>query len=217
MVKISPSILSADFSRLGEQIQEAERASADCIHIDVMDGHFVPNITIGPVVVQWIRKVTKLPFHTHLMIENPEKYIPRFIDAGSDLIIVHIETCPSLQAVLDLIKQKGAEAGICLNPGTPAEQIIPFLDKISQVLVMTVNPGFGAQAFMTDMLPKIERIGREKQGRSLAFDISVDGGIYPDTAPLVYRAGARILVAGNAVFGKGDAGENIRALRASCA
>jgi ribulose-phosphate 3-epimerase len=216
MLKIAPSILSADFSKLGEQIHEAEKAGADYIHVDVMDGHFVPNITIGPLVVKALKKVTDLPLDTHLMIENPEKYIPRFAEAGSGLLTVHIETCPKVQDTLKLIHDQGVKAGLTLNPATPFAAMEKYLDRIDLLLIMTVNPGFGAQAFMLDMLPKIERAAELKKKNGYRYEIEVDGGIATDTLPLVYAAGARVMVAGNAIFGKGNIAENIKSLRKAC-
>jgi len=199
-VKLAPSILSADFGRLGEQVAEATKAGADYIHIDVMDGHFVPQITIGAPVVAAIRKWTNLPLDVHLMVEAPEHQINQFADAGADIITVHIEACPHIHRVVQTIKELGIKAGVSLNPATPIdtlEEIIPSLDL---VLVMTVNPGFGGQAFIEDMLDKVAHLHAELDRRGLATELEVDGGINALVAPRVVRAGARVLVAGAAVF-----------------
>jgi ribulose-phosphate 3-epimerase len=200
-VKIAPSILSADFSRLGEQVQEAEAAGADYIHVDVMDGHFVPNITMGPVVVKAVRRATKLPLDVHLMIEAPERYLEQFCVAGADHLIVHVETCPHLHRTVQQIKELECRAGVTLNPATPVtslEEILPYVD---QVLVMTVNPGFGGQAFIKSMVPKIQRVRSMLDAIGSQAELEVDGGIDPETAPEVVEAGARVLVAGAATFG----------------
>jgi ribulose-phosphate 3-epimerase len=215
-VKIAPSILSADFSILGEQIKAAQEGGADYIHVDVMDGHFVPNITIGPVVVKWIRKITDAFLDTHLMIENPEKYIPVFAEAGATNLTVHIETCPDIKKTFELIRQYGVRVGLTLSPPTPFSAVEKYLGDIDLLLIMTVNPGFGAQEFITDMVPKIERAFELKEKMGYTYEIEVDGGIAVETAPVVYKAGARVFVAGNAVFGKGDIKENIRKIRQAC-
>ncbi len=199
-IKIAPSILSADFGRLGEQVAEATRAGADYIHIDVMDGHFVPNITVGAPVVAAIRHSTNLPLDVHLMIEAPEHHINQFADAGADIITVHIEACPHIHRVVQTIKDLGVKAGVSLNPGTPMdmlEEILPFLDL---VLVMTVNPGFGGQVFIEGMLDKIAHLRAELDRMNLATELEVDGGINAEVAPRVVKAGARVLVGGAAVF-----------------
>jgi ribulose-phosphate 3-epimerase len=200
MIKIAPSILSADFSRLGEQVSEVEEAGAELVHIDVMDGHFVPNITMGPLVVRALKKQTKLPLDVHLMIENPEKYVDAFADAGSDIITVHAEACPDLPAVVQKIKDRGVKAGVAISPPTPVSALDGVIDKIQMVVVMTVNPGFGGQKFMTEVLSKV----RELRERRADLDIEIDGGICVDTAPQAVEAGANILVAGNAIFGNED-------------
>jgi len=200
-IKISPSILSADFSRLGEQVTAAEAAGADYIHVDVMDGHFVPNITIGPLVVRGVRRATSLPLDVHLMIESPERYVAEFCDAGANGLTVHVETCPHLHRTVQQIKELGCWAGVTLNPSTPVtslEEILPYVDL---VLVMTVNPGFGGQSFIETMLAKIQRIRRMLDELGSHADLEVDGGIDPHTTPRVVRAGANVLVAGNAIFG----------------
>ncbi len=215
MIKIAPSILSADFAKLGEEIGEAERGGADWIHVDVMDGRFVPNITIGPLVVSAIRPHTKLPLDVHLMIENPDRYIGDFVKAGADLISVHAEACPHLHRTLHLIKDSGIKAGVALNPATPLAMIEHILDEeLDLVLIMTVNPGFGGQKFIPAMLPKIRAL-REKAGERglLGLHIEVDGGINETMARLVALAGADVLVAGNAIFGETDREDAIARLR----
>jgi len=204
MIKIVPSILSADFARLGEQVREAEAAGADGIQIDVMDGHFVPNITVGPLVVEAVRRVTRLPLEAHLMIENPDRYVANFADAGADLIIVHQEVTPHLQRIVQQIKDLGKRAGVALNPATPSLVLEEILECLDLVLVMTVNPGFGGQEFIPGTLPKIRRVRQMMAQRGLACDLEVDGGIHAVTAPLVVAAGANVLVVGNAVFGDGE-------------
>ncbi len=214
MIKIAPSILSADFARLGEQVAEAEAAGADYIHVDVMDGHFVPNITFGPLVVAAIRPVTELPLDVHLMIEEPERYIEQFAKAGADILTVHQEACPHLHRVIEGIKRLGVRAGVSLNPATPLntlEEILPYVDL---VLLMTVNPGFGGQEFIEEMLPKIERMRRMLDERGLKCELEVDGGINTDTAPKVVAAGADVLVAGEAIFGAEEGvAEAVRRIR----
>ena len=199
-IKIAPSILSADFSRLGEQVGEAARAGADYIHVDVMDGHFVPNITIGPLVVAAVRRSTQVPLDVHLMIEAPDKYIKNFADAGANIITVHIETCPHINRTIQYIKSVGAKAGVALNPGTPVEMVNEILPGIDLILLMTVNPGFGGQAFIPETLDKITRLRGEMKRRNITAELEVDGGINTTTAPEVVKAGAQVLVAGAAVF-----------------
>jgi len=200
MVGLVPSILSADFTRLGEQVREAEAAGAQRIQVDVMDGHFVPNITMGPMVVEAVRRCTGLPLEAHLMITNPEQYIENFAAAGADVIIVHQEVCPHLNRVIHQIKTAGKMAGVALNPSTPVfmlEDVFSFLDL---VLIMTINPGFGGQEFIPETLPKIVHARQMITHRSLHCDVEVDGGIHEATAPLVVQAGANLLVAGSAVY-----------------
>ncbi len=218
MIKLAPSILSADFARLGEHIAEAERAGADYIHVDVMDGHFVPNITIGPLVVKAIRPHTRLPLDVHLMIEAPERYIGNFANAGADIITVQQETCVHLRRVVEQIKGFNKSAGVAINPATPhstLEEIFPYVDL---VLVMTVNPGLGGQSFIETMLPKIAAMRKmiDVRGFASRIELEVDGGINAETAPRVVAAGARVLVAGNAIFNsKASVAEAIRTLRES--
>jgi ribulose-phosphate 3-epimerase len=200
-IKLAPSILSADFTKLGAQVAEAERAGADRIHVDVMDGHFVPNITFGPVVVKWLRPVTTIPLEVHLMIEAPERYLEDFARAGADTLIVHQEGAVHLHRTVQLIKQLGKKAGVVINPATPAgvlEEILPDLDL---VLVMTVNPGFGGQRFIEETLPKLRKVRRMIDEVNPTCELEVDGGIDVETLPHVVAAGARVLVAGSAVFG----------------
>jgi ribulose-phosphate 3-epimerase len=214
MIKIAPSILSADFSRLGEEIKEVEAAGADWIHVDVMDGHFVPNLTIGPLVVEAIRPQTRLPLDVHLMIEEPDRYIPAFARSGADWISVHVEACPHLHRTVHLIKEHGAKAGVVLNPATPAGVLEPILSDVDLILLMTVNPGFGGQKFIASVLPKIGQVRDmlQRAGR-MNVALEVDGGINPQTAADVVVQGANVLVAGSAVFGAEDRVEAIRRLR----
>ena len=215
MIKIAPSILSADFSRLGEDIQAVDRAGADYIHVDVMDGHFVPNITIGPLVVEALRKVTDKPLDVHLMIENPDLYIPEFAKAGADIITVHQEAVPHLHRTIQLIKSMGIKAGVSLNPATPVDTLDVILDELDLVLVMSVNPGFGGQAFIPSALDKIRALRQRITQRGLATELEVDGGIKIDNIRAVVAAGADVLVAGSAVFNTDDYTATISALRKS--
>jgi len=203
-VKIAPSILSADFARLGEQVKEAEKAGADRIHVDVMDGHFVPNITIGPLVVKALRPITALPLEVHLMIENPDRYLDDFAKAGADTLQVHVEGAIHLNRTLQHIKHLGKKAGVVINPATSPALIAEVLGDVDMVLVMTVNPGFGGQAFIPSTVGKIERVRRMLDAVKPEVEIEVDGGIDAKTAPEAIRAGARVLVAGSAVFGASD-------------
>ena len=211
MIKIAPSLLSADFARLAEELETV--ADADILHLDVMDGHFVPNITIGPPIIKALRKRTKLPFDCHLMISEPQKYIDRFLDAGADMISIHVETEPHLQRALQMIRDGGAKAGIAINPATSAETLSSAIEFCDYVLVMTVNPGFGGQKFIEPVVPKIRHISRLIRERGLGVEIEVDGGIDGKTAPAVVAAGATILVAGSAVFGQTDRAGAIQNIR----
>jgi len=213
-VAIAPSILSADFARLAEEVRVVEKAGADWVHVDVMDGHFVPNITVGPVVVKWLNKHTALKQDVHLMIENPEKYIPVFADAGAWLLTVHLEACRRPAETLRLIKRLGCRTGISVRPRTPVQKIKPYLKDLDLVLIMTVEPGFGGQAFMPDMLPKVTWTREEIKRLGTKCWVEVDGGINADTAPLTVRAGADALVAGNAIFGHPRPAQALKQLRA---
>ena len=213
-IKIAPSLLSANFAKLAEEIATVEE-SADILHLDVMDGHFVPNITMGPAIIKACRAVSKLKFDCHLMIENPQLYIDRFLDAGADMISVHQEAEPHLQRALQLIRDGGAKAGIAINPATPAESLTTSIEFCDFVLVMTVNPGFGGQRFIEPVVPKIRHIAQMIRQRGLPVEIEVDGGIDARTAPAVVSAGATILVAGSAVFGHQDRTAAMESIRAS--
>ena len=212
MIELAPSILSADFARLAEQVRDATEGGGTVIHVDVMDGHFVPNITIGPPVVKSLRKATDLPLDCHLMIENPDQYIPEFVEAGADWISVHQEACRHLNRTLHLIRSHGAVAGVVINPATPVETLSEVLDIVDYVLVMSVNPGFGGQKFIPGAVHKIRGLADLRAQRGLNYRIEVDGGIALDTVADVVRAGAEILVAGNAVFGQGDPKSNAQKL-----
>ena len=214
MVELLPSILSADFARLADQVAAAERGGGTVIHVDVMDGHFVPNITLGPPVVKSLRKATKLPLDCHLMIENPNDYIGAFADAGADWVSVHYEACPHLHRTLELISNHGMKPGVVLNPATRVEVLEEILPMLHHVLVMSVNPGFGGQKFIPFSLNKIRSLVEIRQKLGLTFRIEVDGGVAHDTIPAIVQAGAELLVAGNAVFGSGDPEANARALLA---
>lgn len=213
MIKIAPSILSADFARLGEEIRKVESAGADMIHIDVMDGHFVPNLTFGPPVVAALRKFTGLTFDVHLMVSNPQELIVPFAGAGADLITVHAETAPHLSRLLQNIREAGCKAAVALNPATPLCVVEEVLTDLDMVLLMSVNPGFGGQKFIASVLDKITRLRAMANKRGLTFDIQVDGGINETTASGVIAAGANILVAGSAIYGSQDMKETIRKLR----
>ena len=215
MVELLPSILSADFARLGEEVAAAERGGVTVIHVDVMDGHFVPNITIGPPVVKCLRKATSLPLDCHLMIENPNAFRPAFADAGANWVSVHYEACPHLHRSLELIAQYGMKPGVVLNPASGVETILDILPMVHHVLVMSVNPGFGGQEFIPFSLEKIRRLVELRQELGLAFRIEVDGGVAHDTVAQIVQAGAELLVAGNAVFGGGHPEQDARALLAA--
>jgi ribulose-phosphate 3-epimerase len=216
MIKIAPSILSADFSRLGEEIKAAEKAGADLIHVDVMDGHFVPNITIGPLVVKAVKKVASVPLDVHLMIEDPDKYIKDFAESGADIITVHSEASVHLHRSVQNIKECGVKAAVSINPATPVgniELILPFVDM---VLLMSVNPGFGGQKFIPEVLPKIQQLKSLLTGISLKVDIEVDGGVTVDNVAEVQAAGADIVVMGSAFYNSKDYAETVRLVRERC-
>jgi ribulose-phosphate 3-epimerase len=212
LIELAPSILSADFARLGEQVRAASEGGASVVHVDIMDGHFVPNLTIGPPVVKSLRKVTKLPLDCHLMIQNPDEFIPAFAEAGADWISVHQEACRHLNRTLQLIKSHNCLAGAVINPATPVNTLAEVLDLVDYVLVMSVNPGFGGQKFIPGTLHKMRQLSEIRSQRGLAFRIEVDGGVSLDTVGDVVRAGGEILVAGNAVFGSGDPRRNAETL-----
>lgn len=212
-IKVAPSILSADFSQLADEIIKIEQAGADWVHIDVMDGHFVPNLTFGPPVVAAIRKVTKLPFDVHLMVNNPQDLIESFVKAGADIITIHAETAPHLHRLLQNIKEHGKKAGVSLNPSTPLTVIEEVLTDVDMILIMSVNPGFGGQQFIPGAVDKIVRLKKMLNERRLNVDIEVDGGVNATTARQVIAAGANILVAGSAVYGAPDITQAIKAIR----
>ncbi len=212
--RIAPSILSANFQELGAELAAVERAGADWIHIDVMDGRFVPNLTVGPLVVEAAKRSCSLPLDVHLMIEEPDRYIENFVDAGASTVGVHVETCPHLHRTVARIRECGARASVVLNPSTPAESLELVLGDIDQVLVMTVNPGFGGQRFIAGMLPKIEKIRGWIDARGLSVDLEVDGGIGPETIVAAAAAGANVFVAGTAIFKTPSYADAIQALRA---
>jgi ribulose-phosphate 3-epimerase len=215
-VKIAPSILSADFARLGEQIREAEEGGADWIHVDVMDGHFVPNITIGPLIAEAARRSTRLPVDVHLMIEHPERYLEAFAKAGADYLTVHVETCPHLHRTVQQIRELGAKAGVTLNPATPVDALAEILPYVDLVLVMSVNPGFGGQSYIPTSTAKIARVRAmiDALGRGGEVELQVDGGVAPDTIAEVVGAGATVVVAGSAVYNRrAGVADNLRALR----
>ncbi|PAB01472.1 ribulose-phosphate 3-epimerase [Enterococcus canintestini] len=212
-MKIAPSILSADFANLARDIQLVEKAGADYIHVDVMDGHFVPNITIGPAVVAAIRPVTKLPLDCHLMIEKPENYIPDFAKAGADIINVHVEATPHIHRALQMIKNANVKAGVTINPGTPVAAIQHVLQMADLVLVMTVNPGFGGQAFIPEAVEKVKELKALKEEFGYHYEIEVDGGIVPDTAKICQAAGADVFVAGSYIYNAPDPEDRIATLK----
>jgi ribulose-phosphate 3-epimerase len=214
-IKISPSILSADFSILGDEIKSLEQAGADLIHVDVMDGHFVQNITMGPPIIKMIRKCTKLPFDVHLMISPVEKYIKAFADAGSDIITIHPEATDNLKRAVSTIKSLGKKAGVSLNPKTPISALMDVINDIDLILIMSVNPGFAGQSFMGEVLPKVTELRKLINDKKLKIDIEIDGGINFETAPLAVKAGANILVSGTTIF-SGSLKDNIQKLR-NCA
>ncbi|MHB8882062.1 MAG: ribulose-phosphate 3-epimerase [Thermodesulfovibrionales bacterium] len=213
MIKISPSILSADFARLADEIKAAEAAGADMLHIDVMDGHFVPNITIGPFVVEAIRKVTTLPLDVHLMIDDPDRYLSDFIRAGSDILTVHLEAAVHLHRTVQEIRAAGVKAGVSINPATPVEELTEIIHDLDMVLLMSVNPGFGGQEFIPHTLDKLERLKKMIREKGLTVAIEVDGGVKPDNARRVAGAGADILVMGSAFFKSGDYTATMKTIR----
>ncbi|MFD1067185.1 ribulose-phosphate 3-epimerase [Oceanobacillus locisalsi] len=213
MTKIAPSILSADFAKLGEEIKDVERGGADYIHVDVMDGHFVPNITIGPLIADAIQPITKLPLDVHLMIENPDAYIPLFAKSAS-IITVHQEACVHLHRTLQLIRSYDVKPGVVINPGTPAEMIKPILPEVDLVLLMTVNPGFGGQAFIKEVIPKVAQIAAWRDEMGLDFEIEIDGGVNEETASICTANGADVLVAGSAIFNQENRKEAMDEIRA---
>jgi ribulose-phosphate 3-epimerase len=216
MIKISPSILSSDFTRLGEEITTVEKAGADLIHIDVMDGHFVPNITIGPLIVKAAKRITGLPLDVHLMISDPDRYIDDFVQAGADIITVHVETVYHLHRTVQVIKKTGVQAGVALNPATQVETLDYILNDIDIVTIMSVNPGFGGQKFIPEALSKIKTVRSMIDRRKLSTEIEVDGGINKKTIKDVYRAGANIFVAGSAIFLENDYKKVIDTMRNAC-
>ena len=211
-IQLAPSILSADFAHLADQVERATAGGGSVVHVDVMDGHFVPNLTLGPPLVKSLRRVTRLPLDCHLMIENPDQFIPDFAEAGADWISVHQEACRHLNRTLHLIKSHECRAGVVINPATPVETLSEVLDIVDYVLVMSVNPGFGGQKFIPTTLHKMRKLAEIRSSRGYSYRIEVDGGVGLDTVADVVRGGAEILVAGNAVFGKGDAKSNAEAL-----
>ncbi|MDI2589298.1 ribulose-phosphate 3-epimerase [Psychrobacillus sp. NEAU-3TGS] len=213
MVKIAPSILAANFAKLGEEVLEVEKAGAELIHIDVMDGHFVPNITMGPIVVDALRPLTKLPLDVHLMIENADQYIEAFAKAGADYITVHVEACPHLHRTIQLIRSFGVKPGVVLNPHTPIETIQHVLEDIDMVLFMTVNPGFGGQKFIHSVVPKVKQLADIIRERNLSIEIEIDGGINEETIKPCVEAGATILVAGSAIYNAPDKGKALQAIK----
>lgn len=213
MIKISPSILSADFSKLGEEIKKIDQGGAEMVHIDVMDGHFVPNLTLGAPIVSALRKVTTRVFDVHLMVENPQDYVIPFAKAGADIFTFHIETAPHVHRIIQNIKENNMKVGIALNPGTPLTMINEILDDLDMVLLMTVNPGFGGQKFIPSVLKKIKELKKIITERNLNIDIQVDGGINKVIAPQVIAAGANILVAGSAIYGSDNIAKSIEDLR----
>ena len=216
-LKIAPSILSADFSRLKDEVQAVEAAGADWLHVDVMDGHFVPNITIGPVVVECVRKVTKIPIDVHLMITDPDKYAPEFIKAGADWISVHPDTCPNPNATLNKIRDLGAKSSIAVNPDVPLKKVEGCFSDVDMVLMMTVFPGFGGQAFIPDVLPKIEEVRKRIDQSRSAILVEVDGGIKTDNIDRVCRAGGEVIVSGSGIFKTPNYTDTIRRMREATA
>ncbi|WP_438317480.1 ribulose-phosphate 3-epimerase [Sporosarcina sp. FA9] len=215
MIKIAPSILAADFSKLAEEVREVEAAGAELIHIDVMDGHFVPNITMGAIVVEALRPVTKLPLDVHLMIDNPDAFIEQFAKAGADYITVHVEACRHLHRTLQFIKSTGVKSGVVLNPHTPIETILHVLEEVDLVLFMTVNPGFGGQKFIYSVLPKVKQLSDIIKERNLSIEIEIDGGINEETIIPCVEAGATIFVAGSAIYNESDRAAALKRIKAA--
>ncbi|PFG12926.1 ribulose-phosphate 3-epimerase [Bacillus sp. es.036] len=215
MIKIAPSILASDFARLGEEVKDVEAAGADYIHVDVMDGHFVPNITIGAPIVRALRPITSLPLDVHLMIENPDQYIEEFAEAGADILTVHAEACPHLHRTIQLIKSKGVKAGVVINPATPVDAIKHVIEDVDLVLLMTVNPGFGGQAFIDRVLSKITETKQLADSLGVSPEIEVDGGVNAETARACIEAGATVLVAGSAIYSQSDRKAAIDQIRQS--
>ncbi|RNF40642.1 ribulose-phosphate 3-epimerase [Planococcus salinus] len=213
MIKIAPSILAADFAKLGQEVEEVEKAGADWIHVDVMDGHFVPNITMGPIVVDALRPLNKLPLDVHLMIENPDRYIEDFAKAGADYITVHVEACPHLHRTIQLIRSFGVKPGVVLNPHTPVETIQHILEDIDLVLFMTVNPGFGGQKFIHSVIPKVQQLSDLLKERNLSVEIEIDGGINEETIVPCAKAGATVFVAGSAIYNKPDRAQALQNIK----
>jgi ribulose-phosphate 3-epimerase len=211
--KIAPSILSADFARLADEIKAVEEAGADIIHIDVMDGHFVPNFTIGPPIVAAIKRVARRPLDVHLMMTNPDDFIPEFIEAGSDYLTVHVETCPHLHRTIQSIKEKGIKAGVTLNPATPLSSVEPILSEVDLLLIMSVNPGFGGQKFIPSVMDKIKAARKMIDAKGLKVELEVDGGLKVDNVGAISSAGADIFVAGSAIFGSKDYKQTIARMR----
>ncbi len=213
MIKLAPSILSADFARLLEDVKKVEKAGCEYLHIDVMDGHFVPNITLGPGIVKSLRKEVDMIFDTHLMIENPDSYVKDFVDAGSDMIVVHAEACTHLHRTVQNIKSYNVKVGVALNPATPLDVIKYVLEDLDMVLIMTVNPGFGGQSFIEGSIDKIKELKKMIDDKNLNIDIQVDGGIKPDNINKVVKAGANVIVAGSAIFNSEDIEETVKLMR----
>ena len=212
---IAPSLLSCDFASMGTEVERVDKAGADLIHLDVMDGHFVPNLTIGPAIIKAVRPFTKLPFDVHLMISDPLSYIDAFADAGADIITFHIEADSDTDKTIEKIKSRNVLPGVVIKPGTPAEAVFPYLDKVYMVLVMTVEPGFGGQSFMEDMMPKVRAIKSEIKKRGLEVLVEVDGGITVQTAPIASKAGADVSVSGTGVFKAADPAQAIKEMKNS--